>query len=430
MAINEVLVKKYPPSILENNSSSGIELSRWLLRGGLHFNRDFFEPSAKVVEDYIAQIQPPVLNFQSIDSEVAGLFKDKLTRNQPIVWLLTNAGLGDNLLLVPAIHSLARVCREAGIETVSYVNTPKPVEKIMAGILEETPGIKVGGADDHLDGIFLYWKKHGLENQLSLQSFTSLYLDSNFFDLKRYDRPFTLAQLTADKVSVLFGLSSLNDQFKTPVSKKVISEESQQSEKYIVIIPQGGVASKTLTIESHELLAEGLYSICNRRNYEVVMIVSPENGNSEWLNPYRNRGIRANLFTHTDWVESSISVIMNSKGVIGVDTFLTHAAELFSPDLPVLALHTISNDKKYRLNPESEKNRIITVCHPLVDQAEQDGITYFLRTGRLYQQVVNFFDVSRNNFPDLHPLTRLFQEEFANRLENGLEQFTQLVLGG
>lgn len=236
----------------------------------------------------------------------------------------------------------------------------------------------------------------------------------------------TIDQLTSRLEQYLFSYTLMSSSWRDTFDTLATQHGFEQG--YICIIERGTIESKQLTANLFLFILEEIADVCKKRNIGVLLIKNQNSerpGSEQFLDIARQKDIPYHEILIREDVAYILAFLKHARGVIGPDTFLTHAAEYFV-GMPVIDMFSNSNCYAFRLN-----GRMQCVEHPLAKGTRWDSNLATYPESELYRREIvhPFTIISDEERSKYHPLIYAVQTIFAQRLREGLRLFrVQLLL--
>lgn len=182
---------------------------------------------------------------------------------------------------------------------------------------------------------------------------------------------------------------------------------------YICFIERGSDDFKVMTVNLFAEIVEKLADFCRQSNVGIVLIKTSndkEDVADQITSLLLQRRIPYYRISIKEEIAYTLAFLRHARGVIGPDTFLTHAAEYF-PKLPVLKIFSAGNYYTFRI-----KHNSIGVEHSLAKRSYENLDTDVFFESWLYKKAF------------IHPLTILAAEERINENHIIIQEIQDIFL--
>ncbi len=191
---------------------------------------------------------------------------------------------------------------------------------------------------------------------------------------------------------------------------------------YICCIEQGTIESKRLTADLFAFMLDELADFCRQHAIGILLIKNqadaPDAASTLSSIAYQ-KGLAYHEVIIREDIAYTLVFLREARGVIGPDTFLTHAAEFISSG-PVLDILSNSNGQSFRLSEHT-----YLVEHVLAKGVRWDSRHVSYEECRIYTQEFThpFTILSNETRAKFHYLIQSAQDVLVQRLRESLAQF-------
>ncbi|GCE14946.1 hypothetical protein [Tengunoibacter tsumagoiensis] len=502
LRIAEKFVSSYK-NISNQDEKDKALLIRYLLSEVVTSKPSWFGNDADLLRDFLTEsaqlsIREDMQKRAQLDLELATMERgqpllqrtkhqvDAFTRIQahkPVVLAMNSIGMGDVLLLLPAILDFAETLNVVGSKSILKLVVYEKLASLLQHIVKDYENICLYAKGKENNVAFL--SSLALEEQAAKQEEINLQLTEdrpttggivillNTYNIKRIstknktiyrrltfiiNKDFKLNNIfnsnncnkaAQRNISAIFGAKmftnanntafTVSEKMKQYIrsyqedrkrSQRYIHESKSHSTKngYICIIDKGSQPSKHVIPTLFSFIIEILSDFCIERKISIFLIKTGKEEKDTEYDKSSTLALQKNGLYYEICIDSDLAYTLTylhqSCGAIGPDTFLIHAAE-YLMNIPVVNIFVDSSCQTYRVNNES-----IAIEHPIAHQADCSLDIYVPALSEIYmRECIHPCTplINEGAADHLHPLIKETQNIFTQRLVQGLELFKQKV---